>query len=263
MKPRIAIINIFNQDAERLLEFATAHGFEGIDWTIDQYQAKQEFFDTMQCLKALEVRFHCPFHGVDIGYADEKRAAASLAVLTDIMERIALAGRSHMTVHTGFGRVFAEELDFKHAVQNLTTLVNRGAALGVIVSLENLSSQWTGVPELFYQLVQQSGAGVTIDIGHAHMSASRDLQGRVFERYLLPNRNNIVNAHIYHTEIKGKGHVAPACMEDICGRVELLKEVPSCDWWVIELKKIHDILYTRELLHRCIEEQTRPMSLPL
>lgn len=263
MKPRTAIVNIFDQDAGRLLDFAASHGFEGIDWTIDQHQSKQDFLSAMECLKTLEVRFHCPFHGVDIGYADAQRAASSLAVLTETMERIALAGRSHMTVHTGFGRVAAEELDFKQAVQNLTTLVRRGADLGVIVSLENLASQWTSLPELFYELVQQSGAGVTLDIGHAHACASRDVQGRVFERYLLPNRNRILNAHLYHTETRGEGHVAPARIEDIYDRVELLKEVPSCKWWVIELKKINDILYTRELLNHYCEGHVRRMPLPM
>ena len=263
MNPRIAIINIFDQDARRLLDFALSQGFEGIDWTIDQQQSKGDFLSSMECLKPLEVRFHCPFHGVDIGFADAQRASSSLAVLTETMERIALAGRTYMTVHTGFGRVADEELDFKKAVQNLTTLVRRGADLGVIVSLENLSSQWTSVPELFYELVQQSGAGVTLDIGHAHVCASRDVQGRVFERYLLPNRNRILNAHIYHTETRGEGHVAPACIEDIHDRIELLAKTPSCTWWVIELRNTDDILYTRELLNRRCEGQVQPISLSM
>ncbi len=260
MHPCIAIVNIFDQDAGRLLDFAMSHGFQGIDWTIDQHQSKGDFLSTMECLKSLEVRFHCPFRGVDPGYADAQRAAASLAVLTETMERIALAGRSHMTVHTGFGRVAADELDFKQAIRNLATLARRGADLGVTVSLENLASQWTSVPELFYELVQQSGSGVTLDIGHAHVCASRDVRGRVFERYLLPNRDKILSAHIYHTETRGEGHVAPASIADIYDRVELLKEVPSCNWWVIELKKINDILYTRELLNRSCERQIQPMS---
>ena len=259
----IAIINIFDQDARRLLDFALSQGFEGIDWTVDQWQSKGDFLSSMECLKPVEVRFHCPFQGVDIGYADARRAASSLAVLTETMERIAMAGRKHMTVHTGFGRVSQEELDFKKALQNLTTLVRRGADLGVIVSLENLASQWTSLPELFYELVQQSGAGVTLDIGHAHVCASRDVEGRVFERYLLPNRSRIFNAHIYHTEARGEGHVAPAGIEDICDRVALLMEVPSCDWWVIELKKIDDILRTREMLSHCLEGHLRQMPLPL
>lgn len=249
MKPRLAIVNIFDQDAGRLLDFAAAQGFEGIDWTIDQHQSRHDFISSMEPLKALEVRFHCPFPGVDIGYADA-RAVTSLEVLTETMERIARAGGRHMTVHTGFGRVNGEELDFAGAVNNLRTLVGRGADLGVLVSLENLSSQWTSVPELFAELVQQSGAGVTLDIGHAHVCASRDADGYSFEHYLLPNRARIVNAHIYHTETREEGHVAPKGIEDLYDRLELLKQAPACTWWVIELKNINDVLFTRELLNR-------------
>jgi len=258
MKPRIAIVNIFDQDAERLLDFATSYGFEGIDWSIDQHQSQQDFISTMELLKDLEVRFHCPFHGVDLGYADG-RASTSLVVFTQTLERISLAGGRHMTVHTGFGKVSEDELDFKQALSNLKILVRRGADLGVTVSLENLASQWTSVPELFTELIQHSGAGVTLDIGHAHVCASRDAEGHTFERYLLPNRDKIINAHIYHTETREEGHVAPKGIEDIYERLELLKQAPSCTWWVIELKNTNEVLYTRDLINRYWENN---MHLP-
>ncbi len=75
--------------------------------------------------------------------------------------------------------------------------------------------------------------------------------------------SRILNAHIYHTETLGEGHVAPASFEAIRTRVELLAKTPSCTWWVIELKNMHDILYTRELLNRCCEGQVKPISLSL
>ena len=43
MIPRIAICNIFGQDADRLLDFACLNGFEGVDWSIDQNQSEKEF----------------------------------------------------------------------------------------------------------------------------------------------------------------------------------------------------------------------------
>jgi hypothetical protein len=61
-----------------------------------------------------------------------------------------------------------------------------------------------------------------------------------------------VNAHIYHTEQSGVGHVAPNRIEDIYDRLELLRGAESCTWWVIELKKRRDILYTRDLLNHYI-----------
>ncbi len=65
MKPRIAICNIFDQDADRLVDFAVRNGFEGIDWTIGTDQSEKTFVSQMEKLGGLEVRFHCAFSGID------------------------------------------------------------------------------------------------------------------------------------------------------------------------------------------------------
>ena len=174
---------------------------------------------------------------------------ANMEILTQIIERIARAGRKHITVHTGFGHVSARELDFTKALKNLTLLVERGAHCGVCISLENLTSHWTSNPELFNELIEQSGAGVTLDIGHAYVCSSRNPEIKVYERYIMPHRDRIVSAHIYHTEQSGVGHVAPRTIEDLHDRLELLQGAASCTWWVIELKKRRDILHTRDLLN--------------
>ena len=259
MKPRIAICNIFDQDADRLLDFALLNGFEGIDWTLGEDQSEKSFVSQMEKLRELEVRFHCAFSGIDFAYADS-RSESSMEVLTQTIERIALVGGRHVTVHTGFGHVSAGELDLKKAKRNLTILVERGLQCGVCVSLENLSSHWTRDPELFAELIAHSGAGVTLDIGHIHASHSPDGVGSAFERYLLPHKNKIMNAHIYHTELEGLGHVPPGNLEDIYDRLELLRKVESCFWWVIELKDTIDILHTRDLLtHYIISSFTSPL----
>jgi len=114
MKPRIAICNIFDQDADRLLDFAALNDFEGIDWTIGKGQSEKAFVSQMEKLRGLEVRFHCAFPGIDFAYADS-RSERSMEVLTQTIKRIALIGRRHLTVHTGFGHVSAGELDLKKA----------------------------------------------------------------------------------------------------------------------------------------------------
>jgi len=247
MKPRIAICNIFDQDADRLLDFAVLNGFEGIDWTIGKGQSEKAFVSQMEKLRGMEVRFHCAFPGIDFAYADG-RSESSMEVLTQTIERIALIGRRHLTVHTGFGHVSAGELDLKKAMSNLTILVERGVDCGVCISLENLSSHWTSDPELFAELIAHSGARVTLDIGHVHASNSPGQVRTACERYIHPHKNKIMNAHIYHTELEGSGHVAPANLEDIYDRLELLRGVASCDWWVMELKNTRDILHTKRLL---------------
>ena len=247
MKPRIAVCNIFGQDADRLLDFATLNGFEGIDWSLDKDQSEKAFVAQMKKLSSFEVRFHCAFPETDFAYADS-RSDTSMELLTRTIERIALVGGSHMTVHTGFGHVPANEIVLEKAMRNLTFLVERGEHCGVCVSLENLSSHWTSDPELFTELISHSGAGITLDIGHIHASSSPDEVGTTCEHYVLPNKNRIINAHIYHTELDGSGHLTPGGLEDIYDRLELLRRAESCSWWVIELKQTSDILYTRSIL---------------
>lgn len=252
MKPRIAICNIFDQDAGRLRNFATFNGFEGIDWSLDRKQSKKAFTEQMEKLSDLEIRFHCAFPGIDFAYADS-RSQSSMKLLIQTIEQVALVGGKYLTVHTGFGHVPADELDFKKAMKNLAILVERGKQSGICVSLENLSSHWTSDPELFAELIAQSGAGVTLDIGHIHASNSPDLVISACERYILSNEGNIVNAHIYHTERKGFGHVSPGTLDDIYDRLELLKKAKTCTWWVIELKNMGDILHTTNVLNQYID----------
>jgi sugar phosphate isomerase/epimerase len=259
MRPRIAICNIFGQDADRLVDFSHLNGFGGVDWSIEQNQSEKEFLLRMETLRSLEVRFHYACHGVEIAYADE-RADKSTELLTQTIERIAMAGGKHITVHMGFGPILEKEIDFNRAVANLTTLVQQGAEYGVCVSLENLTRHWTSDPELLAKIIQQSGAGVTFDIGHAYVCNALRSNGNIYENYILPNQGKIMNAHIYHTELKGSGHVAPESLEDIYDRLEILRRVESCKWWVIELKDIKDILHTRDLLNRYFESS---FSFPL
>ena len=120
---------------------------------------------------------------------------------------------------------------------------------GVCVSLENLSSHWTSDPELFAELIAHSGAGVTLDIGHVHASNSPDAVGTACERYILPHKNKIMNAHIYHTELEGFGTRGPRAIWRIFTIVlNCLRGIESCGWWVIELKNTRDILHTKNLL---------------
>jgi len=258
MRPRIAICNIFGQDVDRLIDFVHLNGFEGVDWSIEQNQSEKEFISKMETLRSLEVRFHYACHGVEIAYTDG-RADKSTNLLTQTIERIAMAGGKHITVHIGFGAIAEKEIDFNREVENLTTLTQRGAECGVCVSLENLTKHWTSDPALFTKIIRQSGAGVTFDIGHAHVCNSRHSNGNTYEKYIFPNQCKIMNAHIYHTEIKGAGHVAPESLEDIYDRLGLLRRVESCKWWVIELKNTKDILHTRDLLNRYFESSS---SLP-
>lgn len=257
MKPEIAICNIFDQDAERLAEFAARHGFSAIDWSIDPDQPTSEFVHLMGTLAGFQVRYHCRFPGVDVAYAD-RRGDESLAQLKRTVEQVALAGGRHMTVHSGLGNPSGEGITPGRAIDNLTLLVEHGNRHGVAVALENLTTPLTNDPLLFNRIVAASGAFVTIDIGHAH--AVRELYPSriIYNEYILPNRGKLLSAHVYHTELDGYGHLPPECLWDLFSRLEILCQAQSCDWWVIELQKPGEILRTREFL-QCYLDNRYPL----
>jgi sugar phosphate isomerase/epimerase len=252
MQPKIAMCNIFDQDAERLAEFAAMNGFSAIDWSIDPSLPEREFLSLVKSLAGLQVRYHCRFHGVDVAYTYQ-RGDDSLALLMRTVDQVARAGGRHMTVHSGLGNPSGEGIDAGRLIDNLAILAAHGRNNGVAVALENLTTPLTNDPFLFRRIVDESDAFVTIDIGHAH--ASRHLHPRddIFGDYVLPHRDRILNAHVYHTELDGFGHVPPSCLSDIHNRLDLLGLAASCDWWVIELMNPSEVLRTRDILRSYLD----------
>lgn len=249
MNPQIALCNIYDQDAERLADFAFRNGFTAIDWSIDPELPESEFYARLKRLDHFQLRYHCRFHGVDVAYAD-RRGDESLALLMRTVDQVAHAGGRHMTVHSGLGNPTGEGIDPSRAIDNLSILVDHGIRSGVAVALENLTTPLTNDPCSFWRIIRESGAYATIDIGHAHAVGCASFREDLFSDYVLPHGDRILNAHVYHTELEGYGHVAPASLSDIDSRLDLLGTAPFCDWWVIELMKPAEVLRTRDYLQR-------------
>ncbi len=252
MKPEIAICNIFDQDAQRLVDFAATHGFSGIDWSLDPSLPEREFLALMKILAGFQVRFHCRFNDVDVAFTDQ-RGDASLALLMRTVDQVALAGGRHMTVHCGLNNPSGAGIDPGRAIDNLGLLVAHGHRNGVAVALENLTTPLTNDPRVFNQIVAASGAYVTIDIGHAHAVKDLHPQLKIYDEYIVPHQERILNAHVYHTELEGYGHIPPESLWDMFNRLETLNMAAACDWWVIELMKPAEILRTRDLLQSFLD----------
>jgi hypothetical protein len=246
--------NIFDQDAERLADFAVANGFRGIDWSVDPSLPEKEFLSRMDILAGFQVRYHCRFHGVEMAYAD-RRGDESLALLMCTVDQVAMAGGAHMTVHSGLGNPTGEGIDLSRAIDNLALLSAYGRCNGVAVCLENLTTPLTNDPRMFHRIVGESDAYATIDIGHSHAVRHLHPLSDSFVQYVLPNRDRILNAHIYHTELAGYGHVPPASLADISSRLDILGLADSCNWWVIELMDPTELLDSRALLQEYLERR--------
>jgi len=269
MQPQIAMCNIFDQDAEKLAQFALRSGFTGIDWSIDPSLPEREFLSRMQLLSDFQLRYHCRFFGVDVAYADQ-RGGDSLEIMMRTVEQVALAGGKHMTVHSGLGNPSGEGIDGARLIDNLSVLVAYGNRIGVAVALENLMTPLTNDPFLFRRIVAESDAFVTIDIGHAQGVRNLHPGLNICSEYVMPNRDKLLNAHIYNTELEGYGHLSPTSLPDISSRLDLLCLAESCDWWVIELMNPEEVLHTRDLLQSyldccslqpAVEQQNYPLPL--
>ncbi|MDY0188269.1 MAG: TIM barrel protein [Syntrophus sp. (in: bacteria)] len=247
MQPQIAMCNIFDQDADQLAEFASRHGFSAIDWSIDPSLPEEEFLARAKTLSDFQLRYHCRFFGVDIAYAD-RRGDDSLELLMRTVDMVAQTGARHMTIHSGLGNRFGEGISLARAIDNLSVLVQYGKSNGVAVALENLMTPLTNDPFLFHFIVSKSDAFVTIDIGHAHAIRNIYPQMNICGEYVLPNRDKLLNAHIYNTELEGYGHIPPTSLQDIASRLDLLSLAAPCDWWVIELMNPKEVLSTRDFL---------------
>jgi len=252
MKPKLAMNNILS-DPRSLKEFAVENAFSGIEWsfyleTIPRTPTEvTRWVEDISLLAPLEVRFHCPFHQVDLGHDDPAERDAAEALFRHIVYLVSKAGGRYLTIHIGLGRDSTAPLSWETSIENLRRLVQYGFERRVKVCLENLAWGWTSRPQLFEKLIRKSGAGVTFDIGHAHACASVASQEYALEDFVTPHADRVYNAHVYHTELSGSGHTPPKTLAEIEERLTILRGT-ACDWWVIEIPARDELLRTKEIL---------------
>lgn len=245
--PGIALCNIFDQDSERLANFAYKQGFENIDWSMNPEVSDKEFFLKIDSLRDFEVRYHCRFFNVDFAFAD-KRSEEAMEIFRRMIRLVSAVNGKYMTVHIGLGQASVEQLDWRKAVRNLSNLVSYGFDYGITICLENITTVWTSNPRFFKALIEETGAGITLDIGHIHVCQDKLQEENLCQNYIYPHTDRVFNSHIYHTETAEVGHVAPKNLDQIVSRIEILMVETNCNWWVIELSKPDEILKTRDIL---------------
>ncbi len=261
MKPRLAMGNIFD-DTTEVREFALTHDFQGVDWSFDletlpatpleesRWAAKQAL------LAPLEVRYHCPFLKIDLGHDDPIQAKKADGIFRRIIRMVSRAGGRFLSIHIGLGHSSTEPLSWETTIANLRNLVRFGADHQVRVCLENLAWGWTSKPNLFEKLIRLSGAGITFDIGHARVCQSVQSQQYDLEDFVSPHPHRVFNAHVYHEEISGLGHVPPRRIEEIEDRLALLYGI-ACPWWAIEIKAPHSLLDTKRMMDVYLAQMDR------
>jgi sugar phosphate isomerase/epimerase len=252
MNPKLAVCNLF-EDPARLKELALNHGFSGIDWSFDPARLpmtpceESQWAKQISLLTPVKVRFHCPFYQVDVGHDDPEVANRASNLFRRIIRLVSRAGGRFLTIHIGLGHDSTEPLSWEASITNLRQLVHYASNFRVRLCLENLAWGWTSRPNLYEKILRRSGAASTFDIGHAHACESVRSQLYTFEDFVTPHLDRILNAHVYHTEISGVGHVPPEDVADMEARLRLLQAV-GCDWWVIEIREMEGLLKTKRIV---------------
>lgn len=257
--PRLAMTN-FITDLQRLRRFAGEHGFDGIDWSFDLDHLPSgpaedsHWVRLVSSLEPLELRFHCPFMRLDIGHEDAGEGKRAMGIFQRIIQLVSKAGGKYLTLHIGLGRDSTKNLSWSDTIDNLRQMVHYGAERGVVVCLENLAWGWTSKPNLFEKLVRRSGAGVTFDIGHAHACEAVRSQQFAAEDFVTPHPERVYNAHVYHTEVPGVGHLPPEGVVQLQDRLAVLLRI-GCRWWTLEIKDVEGLLQTKSVVETFLENR--------
>ena len=259
--PKIALCNFFS-DHDELKRFATANGFDGIDWSfalsdLPKTPADEtQWAKDIQALYPFEVRYHCPFMQVDIGHEDPGRRAGAVDIFKRVIRLVSKVNGRFLSLHVGLGHDSMRMLSWEASIENLQGLVQYARNLGIRLCLENLAWGWTSKPNLFEKLIRRTGAGVTFDIGHARACESVRSQAYASEDFVIPHAERVFNAHVYDTEIEGVGHMPPERCEDIARRLQTLLQI-GCRWWVIEIRNENELLFTKRLVDDCVAKLIR------
>ena len=258
MYPKLAMCN-FSKNPKKLKEFAQKYGFTGCDWSFSMdsipTSPKEEsaWIKTIHTLVPLEVRYHCPFYKMDLGADDPEDATLAAMLFEKIIRLVSKVGGKYLSIHIGLGYESTEPLSWDRTIDNLSRLKNYAAERGVTICLENLAWGWTSKPHLFEKIIRGSGVGVTFDLGHAHVSEAVRSQYYGMEDFVVPHADRVYNAHVYHTEIEGVGHVPPEQVEDVAERLALLRSI-DCPWWVMEVHHEVGLLQTKRIVDAYLTE---------
>ena len=202
----------------------------------------------------MAVRHHGYFPGEEIGHAHAATAEDAMQLHFKAMEAMQGVGEPLMTVHVGLDRTLP--LDHQRVVKNLTRLSEYGKKIGVAVSLENLRRGPTANPETLLDWARRSGAGITLDIGHAVSSQCVCSKAISVETIIDLAAERLVEVHFYASETNR--HWAPRNM-DILGPIADKLITTDCRWWTIELEDTQDVLFTRGLLIDYFKNNEKPV----
>jgi len=219
------------------------HGF-ALEYSPDPEHLDRLHSHVAQFAKeGIAVRYHGFFPGYEIGHADYTIAERAMHVHMASLEAMYGWGEPVITFHIGLNS--RDPINPSRAITNLSRLVEHACSLGIVVCLENLRRGLTSHPENIAMLARESGAMITLDIGHA-ISSECVLSGEITTLDFLETvAGRLFEVHMYGKE--SDRHHPPQDMTVLAPIVDRLLAT-QCTWWTIELDDYDEALATRSLL---------------
>ena len=260
-KPKLACCN-FIRNVDVLRAFALKYGFNGVEWSFDEYNlagtpsSESALAERIERLRPLEVRYHFAFHRIDLGHESSEEARKAADVLRRACALTARLGGRYLTIHVGLGRDSTMDMSWERTIEGLRDLVRFGKDLSVKICLENLAYGWSSRPELYEKLIRKSGSLAVLDIGHARVSPSIENRLYDIEDFVTPHPEKFMGAHVYHKE-EGDDHLPPSGLEEMQDRLSLLTALPSCRWWTLELREENALVRTLGVVREFLDAREK------
>jgi len=245
----VIAVSVPARDAQTLVPWAMSHRF-AIEYTPD-ISGMERISDHLKASRRIGVpeRFHGRYYGWDIGHPDNAVSQAAMNIHRKTLK--ALQGWCPTVVTFHLHLRWDEPFDSEKAVDNLSLLVEEGKRSGVTVCIENLRDGEASHPESVLSWSQRSGAGITLDIGHA-ISCPRVCRGELtVQDFIDLFADRLEEVHMYGYE--SDRHYPVTDVERFAPIVNSLLQT-RCSWWTIELSDPQEILSTRNVLLTCMKE---------
>gem|GEM_PF-322625 len=262
--PKLALCN-FIDDSKALKELALDCGFQGVDWTFNYQNLPQNLREERELVRKiaglypLEVRYHCFFPNMDIGAVYDEESVLAMNRFRSVCKLVQkLRGRT-ITIHVGLGRESTSDLSWDKTLEALADLTVFASRSGLRLCVENLVRGWTSRPVLYEKIMRKSLLWGTLDIGHAQVCTLVKTRVHDVEDFVEPHRERFLNAHVYHEETM-EGHVPPRTAADIAHRLRLLLSLPSCDWWVLELREEQALMKTLRVVRSFLADDAAALA---
>jgi sugar phosphate isomerase/epimerase len=252
MSPTLAFCHSpFRKELAEIQTYRQARGYDGVEWGLDGWRLmtartrRRQLLDRLRATTPL-CSVHAPYTDLEIGHRDPEHAAAAVRILLDYVDAAADLGAHHVNIHVGTFGPDPDELSQDTLRRNLVAVLEHARRRGLPLTVENLRGGPTSHPETFAALLSETGAPVTLDLGHvAGCPWVLDGQGTVAE-FIRAIPTPILASHVYLIE-RDDVHFAPQGVGDLAPALDLLRE-KRCDFWVLELHSLEKLEQTRRVV---------------